>query len=325
MSDDTTTPSPLRQLSAAVVVLSGIALVVLAVATRLPARSSSLESLVDDLRPLMADETVAAARADLDSLDAAAAELWAALPPLVAQANGVSDAKAVEFLSTNFPATMEGLAAVPAISERFGGMVDLLDEEQERFASTDAIPVSSLSARTVGWGIIVAGVGLALAGAWTLRGGSALPSVALGTAVVVVGVGASLPAKSSDADTLSANVAPIFTEATVAEATAALGAVDAMATELSAEAFPALGAMLGLEAEQFDAVLAQEFPASSAALAELPATSGRFGGLVATIDANLANYDDLEPIDLSTIVSLVLAAAGAAMFAGLGVLVLDRR
>ncbi len=331
MSDTSTRPdgdpsaAVVTKAGGALVLLAGLGLVALVLVPSLFRRSASLEGLTDSLRPAMTDETIAAVRSDLAGLDAAAQELSAGLPAMVAQAQGVSVEDAGHVLATEFPDTVNGLAAVPQVVEQFGGLADLLAAEQERFAATDDIPSGSLPAQTIPWALLGGGFVLVLASAWILRGGSPVPALAMGGAVVVVGLALSLPSKSSHADSLSANVAPVFTDETVAAGQRAMATVGAMATELQTEALPAVGEMLGIPPEGINDAIAAEFPAGAAALATLPESSERLGGLVSTIEANLDNYQDLEPVDLSTIVNLALIAGAVAALAALGLMVNGRR
>lgn len=301
------------RLGGIIICLAGAGLVMLALVPNLFSRAQSLESLLDALRPAMSDESIELLYSDIDGLDAAAAELSTSLPPVVAQAQGISEAEANQLLAAQFPDTVTGLQDVPGIAAQFRGLVGILEAEQERFEAADNIPMSSLPAPVVAWGVLLAGIVVFAAGIGTLKGRSATPALVAGAAIIVGGMSLSLPSKTFDADLLKDNVAPVFEPAIAASGNSALETVGAMGAELQTKALPALGGMLGIPADALNESIAAQFPASSAALGNLPASSARLGGLVLTIENNADNYDDLRSIDLSTIVNLLLLGGAATL------------
>ena len=324
----TNDPSLTRKIAGGVIALIGIGILVLTLANQLFSRAPDYEALVDDFRPVFTDEAVGALRADLAGLDAAAAEFGTVVVPTIAGATSTDPADVVTLLGEQFPDVVQGLAIVPALTEQFGGLADLVESQESNFESADAIPTSSIPASSIPWLLIAIGILILLAGAALVMRPNAklaLAACGIGAVVVLALLVLSLPGKASDADELNAAVAPLFEPATVEAANAGLGAVGAMAVQLQGEAIPAIGEMLAVPPDQLEATVASQFPDTATALAGLPDASARFGGLIGLIDTNRDRYDNIEKVDFSQVINLTLLGAALTAVVGFGAAVGGRK
>ena len=135
-------------------------------------------------------------------------------------------------------------------------------------------------------------------------------AVVLGIMLVAVPFALSLPTKAADADQMNANLRPVYTPALIAASGGALATVGTMGTEMSETMLPALAEKLGMTGDQLQAFLGENFPATAAALQNLPASMERFQGLVGTFESNLDNYATLEPVSFAPIIWTVIVGGG---------------
>jgi hypothetical protein len=98
-----------------------------------------------------------------------------------------------------------------------------------------------------------------------------------------------------------------------------------MGTQMQTKMLPALAGQLGMDGDQLNAFLGENFPSTAQALATLPEVLGRFDGLVGNFENNLDNYETLKPVNFSNIIwtlflggLVTLAAFAAAWWAGRG-------
>ena len=306
--------------SAMVIAAVGVALIVVAVARNLFAVGPAFEEMIDDFRPWLTDDSIATLRADVEMLGGAVQEFETGLAPALATQLGMDPAAFQQLVGTQFPAVATGLAVIPEAAPTFVGIIDLLDEQQENFASADAIPTTSLPATTVPWGLVLVGlafVGLGVYMYVTQARLSAIIAAALAAIVIVAAFGLSLTGKASDADDLNEALKPVYTEETVTGAAMAVEAIGAMGAEMQTAMLPGLGQMLGMDAASVEAFLGQGFPTLAGALQAMPDAIERFNGVVTTFDDNLENYATLRPVAFSPIILIlifgsfvVLVAAG---------------
>jgi hypothetical protein len=263
-----------RMASGALVVVAGSVLVASAFMNNLFEVGPAFEEMIDDFRPLLTDEALETAMADIGGLGAVADEFENAVIPGMSLQLGMDLAQFGGFLNENFPAVAQGVAALPEISTTFSGLIGTLEAEQARFASADAIPAESLPATTVPWGMLGAGVlaviiGLVMFG--RLRLGSLLALV-LGVGLVAVSAFLSLPQKAADADQLNANLEPVYTAELVAGAEGALQVVGAMGNDLQSAMLPALAQQLQMEPDQLVGFIGENLPAMGGVMANMDAT-----------------------------------------------------
>ena len=251
-----------RMAAGALVVVAGLVLIASTFMNNLFEVGPAFEEMIDDFRPMVTDEALDTAKADIGGLSAVADEFQNAVIPGMSQQLGMDAAQFGGFLGENFPAVAQGAAALPEISATFNGLIGTLEAEQGRFASADAIPTDSLPATTVPWGMLAAGVvavviGLVMFGRPRL---GSLLALVLGVALVAVSAFLSLPQKAADADMLNENLEPVYTAELVAGAEGALGVVGAMGDELKTAMLPALAQQLGMPPDELNGFIGENFP-----------------------------------------------------------------
>jgi hypothetical protein len=316
--------SLVRRIAAGVVMAVGVVLIVSTFTNNLFEVGPAFEEMIDDFRPMLAEESIASARDDLAMLGDVGVEFETAIVPALSQQLGMSPEDFMAFTASSFPDVANGVQALPQIVSEFNGLIDTLDSQRELFESADAIPTESLPATTVPWGLLFAGLALIAAGVALYRPGrlGLLLTGGLGVLIVVVTLVLSLIPKAADADQLNENLESFYTAETVAGAQGALATVEAMGTQMQTEMLPALGQQLGMSEDQLNGFLGENFPATAQALQTLPDALGRFGGLVEVFDANLDNYETIKPVAFSPIIwtlflggLVTLVAFGVALFA----------
>ena len=318
--------SPVRRVAGAIVAVVGVVLLISTFANNLFQVGPDFEEMIDDFRPMLAEESIATAQADLAMLGGVAAEFETAIVPALSEQLGKSADEFMTFTATNFPAVATGVEALPGIVPTFNGLVDTLDQQRDLFDSADQIPTKDLPATTVPWGLLFAGLALVGAGAMLLRPGRTglFLTGGLGVLIVVVTLILTLIPKAADADDLNENLEPIYTAELVAQANGALETVGAMGTQMQTEMLPALAQQLGLSGEELNGFLGDNFPATAQALGTLPDAMSRFDGLVSTFENNLANYDTIKPVAFSPIIFTLLFAGIIAVLAAGAVWWTDR-
>lgn len=312
--------------SAIVIAVVGVALVVVTVAQNLFAVGPAFEEMIDDFRPWLTDESIATLRADVGMLGGAVEEFQTVMAPALAAQLQMDPAAFGEMLATQFPNVATGMTVVPEAAPTFVGIIDLLDEQQENFASADAIPTSSLPATTVPWGLALLGVAFLGIGIWMFLTGtrlSAIVAAVLALVVVLAAFALSLPSKASDADDLNEALKPVYTEETVTGAAGAVTAIGAMGQEMQESMLPGLAGMLGMDEATVQAFLGENFPAVAGAMMALPEALPRFENVIATFDTNLDNYDTLKPVAFSPIIWIMIIGSLVVLVAA-GILLLKR-
>jgi hypothetical protein len=315
----------LSKVVAVLIMLVGASLIAITLFSNLFGVGPAFESLITDFRPALTQQSIDTAHADIAGLSAVQLEFTTKLAPALSQQLNMTPDQFNGFVSQQFPAVAAGMAALPKAVPTFEGLINTLDKQRPLFASADAIPTKSLPATTVPWGLFGAGILIFLIGLAMLRspraGGAA--AVVVGLLLLVLPLALSLPGKAADADQLNANLKPVYTQALVDNAKGALGTIGAMGAEMQTKMLPALATQLKMSPEQLQAFLGSNFPATAKALQTMPASMGRFNGLVNVFDRNLGNYNTLKPVGLARIVLIMMVAGG--LTAALGVLPLIAR
>ena len=246
----------------------------------------------------------------------------------MAEQLGMTPEEFQAFVGEQFPGVGDGMAALPQIVPTFTGLIDTLDAQRDLFASADAIPTSSLPATTIPWALLIAGI-LSLALGifmWFVPRTGGIIAIVMGAMLVVVPFALSLPTKAADADQMNANLQPVYTAELIGQATVALKTVGAMGTEMSDTMLPALAEKLGMTTEeQLQAFLGENFPATAAALQNMPASMERFQGLVGTFEANLDNYDTMKSVSFAPIIWTVIVGGAVMLVMGIWAFVVGRR
>ncbi len=302
----------------ALVMVVGVGLVATTFADDLFDVGPAFEEMIDDFRPLLEDEALAQASADLAGLEQVRAEFETGAIPSLSEGLGMAPGEFAAYLGDAFPAVATGVDSLPEIGDQFTGLVGLLAEQQPLFRSADEIPTADLPATAVPWGILLAGLAALAIGGVMLQARRLGAWLAVAFGVVLVGASLllSLPGKSADADDLNDNLEPVYTVATVQDAQEALSTVSMMGTQLETELLPALATQLEISPEQLGEQIAADFPAMAGVLDSMPDTLGRFGTFVETFNDNLDNYATLRPVEFTPIIWTVIVAGLVVLVAG---------
>jgi hypothetical protein len=308
-----------RRIAGVVVVLVGIVFLVSVFINNLFEVGPAFEEMIDDFRPLLAEESIATARDDLATLGAAGDEFQTKVAPEMAAALGMSPEEFGGMVQTNFPDVATGMQALPQITETFSGLIDTLDSQRELFQSADEIPTKDLPATTVPWGLTISGIVAIILGLLMVfvpgKVGSIL-AVILGAGLIIVPLILSLPQKAADADELNSNLEPIYTAELVDGAQQAVTTVAAMGTQMQDEMLPALAEQLGMSQEELGQFLGANYPATAAAMQALPTSLERFTNFAQTFANNLDNYETLKDVKFVPIVWTIIIGGVVIVLAG---------
>jgi hypothetical protein len=308
-----------RKVSGGVVIVIGIAFLLITMMNNLFQVGPAFEDMIDDFRPVLTDESLSVARADIAGLEAAGVEFQTVVVPAMAQALGVTPEEFAGLVESQYPAVAGGMAALPEITATFYELIDTLDSQQELFASADAIPTESLPANTVPWIIAVSGILAIAVGVMMFKPGRtwAILAVALGAGLVIVTFALSLPQKAADADQLNENLTPIYTQELIEGATASLAVIGAMGQQMQVEMLPDLASQLGMSQDELNVFLGENFPATAAAMQTMPESLERFEAFVAVFATNLDNYMTIQPVAFVPIIwALVIGGALMVLMGG---------
>ena len=317
-----------HRVAAALLVLIGGGFVAVTLAANLFNVGPAFDRLTDDFNPVMTEQAIQTDRQDIAALDAAGTEIQNKMVPALAQQLGMTPAQFSTMMAEQYPDVTAGLAAVPEITPSFSSLVTTLDEQRPYMKAADAIPTTSIPATSVPWSLF--GVGLLTAGlgvwVWFKPRGSAVAVTLVGAALIAVPLILSMPHKASYADTLNDNLKPVYTQELVTSAGASVATLSAMGTEMQQKMLPDLATQLNMTPKQLNTFMAENFPDTSAALAELPQSLGRFQALVATFDGRLSDYQTLKPASFVPIVWFMIGG-GIALFllGGAGVVITNKR
>ena len=144
-----------RKISGGLVILVGVVFIVVTLINNLFAVGPAFEEMITDFRPLLAEESLNTARADVAVLEAAGEEFQTAVAPGMAQALGMTPEEFAGMVQGQYPAVAQGMQALPEITATFSGLIDTLDSQRALFESADAIPTDDLPATTVPWIITI--------------------------------------------------------------------------------------------------------------------------------------------------------------------------
>ncbi len=303
------------RIPAVIVMLVGVVLIGTTLTNTLFMVGPAFERLTDGFRPVLTAQAMETARADVAGLGAAGQEFQTAVVPAMAAKFGMTPAEFKAYMGQKFPDVADGMTALPQIVPTFSGLIGTLDAQRDLFASADAIPTSNIPATTIPWGLLIAGI-LSLALGmfmWFVPRTGGIIAIVFGALLLTVPFALSLPTKAANADQMNANLKPVYTQALITQAGGALTTMGTMGTEMSGTMMPALASQLGMTGDQLQTFLGDNFPATAAALQNMPASMERFHGLVGTFDANLANYEPLKPVSFAPIIWTVIVG-GALMF-----------
>lgn len=308
-----------RSIVAGGVALVGVLLILMTFSENLFRVGTDFEEMNTDFRPIVDEENIAAYQSDIAGFAAAADEFRNGLAPWAAGGLGMTPDQFGAHVAGEYPAVAAGMEAIPGLTDRFGGLIDLLGRERGHFARADAIPTTSFVAQTVPWGFLVLGIvtlgAAALAWFWRYKPGMFL-ALTVGLAIVVLSFLMSLPGKAADADDLNDALEPVYTEETVGSAVEALDLVGEMGSEMRTGMFPDMAGQLDVTPDALNATLAAEFPATAGALGTLDDSLTRLSSLAETFATNLDNYDTLRPVAFTPIIWIFLFGGFVMMVLG---------
>lgn len=306
-----------KRIAAIGVIIVGVVVFASAFTAQLFTVAPAFEELTDGFRDtVMTEEAVAQARSDIAALEAVSSEFQSTVAPTLAGALGMDEAAFAGFVGEQFPAVAAGTAALPAITDQFTDVINLIESQLGNFARADEIPTNNLPATVVPWEIALIGVLGIVIGALMLRGdrGPALAAVVFGLLAVGGALALSLIDKSAAADDMNEAFKPVYTEELVTQSQGALQVIGAMGEEMQTTMIPALAQQQGMTPEEMQGFIGEQFPATAGALQAMPEAMGRFEVMVGAFDAQLDNYDTIKTTALSP-VAWTVVAGGLAMAA----------
>jgi len=294
---------PLK-ITGAIAVIVGVVFLAMTMVNNLFEVGPAFEEMIDDFRPVLTDESLDTARADIATLEAAGTEFQTVVGPAMAQALGMTPEQFGGMVQSNYPAVAQGMEALPTITQTFSGLIDTLDSQGDLLASADAIPTNDLPANTVPWIIAISGVVALGLGVMMFKPGRiwAMLALALGVILVISTVVLSLPQKAADADELNENLTEVYTQELIDGANQSLAVIGAMGEEMQTKMLPDLAAQLGMTQDELNAFMGQNFPATAAAMQSMPESLPRFQAFVGVFDANLDNYETIQPVAFTPII-----------------------
>ena len=307
-----------RKISGGLVILVGVVFIVVTLINNLFAVGPAFEEMITDFRPLLAEESLNTARADIAVLDAAGTEFQTAVAPGMAQALGMTPEEFAGMVQSEYPAVAQGMQALPEITATFSGLIDTLDSQRALFESADAIPSDDLPATTVPWIITISGLLAIAVGAMLFMPGRvwAILAAVLGAALLITTFALSLPQKAADADELNENLTPIYTQELIDGAEGSLAVVGAMGQEMQTKMLPDLASSLGMSPDELNAFMGENFPATAAAMQSMPESLPRFEAFVATFAMNLDNYETIQPVSFTPIIWMMVIGGILILLAG---------
>ncbi len=307
-----------RKVSGGLVILVGVVFIVVTLINNLFAVGPAFEEMISDFRPLLAEESLDTARADIAVLDAVGQEFQTAVAPGMAQALGMTPEEFAGMVQSQYPAVAQGMQALPEITATFSGLIDTLDSQRALFESADAIPTDDLPATTVPWIITISGLLAIAAGVMLFMPGRVWAIVAgvLGAALLITTFVLNLPQKAADADELNENLTPIYTQELIDGAEGSLAVIGAMGQEMQTKMLPDLAANLGMSSDELNAFMGENFPATAAAMQSMPESLPRFEAFVATFAMNLDNYETIQPVAFTPIIWMMVIGGILILLAG---------
>jgi len=307
-----------RKISGGLVILVGVVFIVVTLINNLFAVGPAFEEMITDFRPLLAEESLNTARADIAVLEAAGEEFQTAVAPGMAQALGMTPEEFAGMVQGQYPAVAQGMQALPEITATFSGLIDTLDSQRALFESADAIPSDDLPATTVPWIITISGLLAIAAGVMLFMPGRvwAILAVVLGAVLLIATFALNLPQKAADADELNENLTPIYTQELIDGATGSLAIIGAMGQEMQTKMLPDLAAARGMSPDELNAFMGENFPATAAAMQSMPDSLPRFESFVGIFAMNLDNYETIQPVSFTPIIWMMVIGGILILLAG---------
>jgi uncharacterized protein YidB (DUF937 family) len=308
---------PLK-ISGGLSIVVGVVFIIVTMMNSLFQVGPAFEEMIDDFRPILTDESLDTARADIAGLEAVGEEFETAVIPGLAQAFGMTPEEFAATTAAQYPDVATGIAALPEITATFNGLIDTLDSQQELFASADAIPSNDLPATTVPWIVTLAGIAAIAVGVMMFKPGKlwSILAIVLGAVLLISTFALSLPSKAADADQLNENLTPIYTQELIDGASQSLAVIGAMGNQMATEMLPDLATQMGMSQEELGAFLGENFPATAAAIQTMPETLQRFEAFVGVFAVNLDNYMTIQPVAFTPIIWMMVIGGALILLTG---------
>jgi hypothetical protein len=243
------------------------------------------EAVSDLVRTEMTDEGLARHRADFESGRQAVVGLQADVLPAVAAGLRMTPGQLRAKIDVDYPSTARLLAREAEIVPFAESSIANLERQQERFEHADAMPVSWLPAYASGVITGVLAAVLMVAGVALVRGIGPAPGrvmavpAAVAAVLILLPLSLGYPGKAADAEAVLDSLNP--SRAVVQRTVDSIAVARAADTEFRVELAPNLAASLGMTDAQFAEAIAEESPATAAALTELPDVLARYDARLA--------------------------------------------
>ncbi|MFW2383050.1 MAG: hypothetical protein ACN4GZ_14955, partial [Acidimicrobiales bacterium] len=127
-----------RKLGGTLVILAALVVIASTFYNNLFNVGPDFEAMIDDFRPMIAEESTETARADLQMLAAVGTEFETAIVPGLSQQLGMTPEEFTQFTAANYPDVAAGVQTLPEIVPTFEGLVGTLDSQRPLFESADA-------------------------------------------------------------------------------------------------------------------------------------------------------------------------------------------
>lgn len=154
-------------------------------------------------------------------------------------------------------------------------------------------------------------------------------ALVMGVALVAIPIATNLFSKASAVDDLTGDLRPAFSDAQLAQADTDMTVIEAMATQLTTDAIPALAEQFGSTPEAFAQGLATDYPDVGAGMQQLDAILPYFRQLVDGLRAQQGNFrlaDAIPTKDLpATVVPFLFLVPGLVLVSVAGVALVRSR
>lgn len=144
----------------ATAVAMGAVLVIGTLVTDQIGKTKAAEKMFDGFRPTFTDASYQQKRADLNTLEAFAAEMQNDTIPFLASQAQQDVPTYTASLAARYPQVGKGLQETPRILGRFDGMVEDIGSNIESFKHADSIPTADTPVSQVPWYLLIPGIGL---------------------------------------------------------------------------------------------------------------------------------------------------------------------
>jgi hypothetical protein len=133
-------------------------------------------------------------------------------------------------------------------------------------------------------------------GPGTVRKVSAILAILVGVVLIVITFTNNLFKVGPAFESMMNDFRPMIQQSSIDEAKANLSGLSSVATEVQGKMIPAVSAQLGMTAEQFSAMVNQQFPAVSAGLQAIPQAVPAFTDLMNTLETNRPLFESADAI-----------------------------